>query len=899
MSNYTGTTLPLEAHENRSLFLEDARNIGRAYRNRALELISICQLLSQYATPRFAHEDAELRRVLRVCDLALRSAADSGTEVTDGANARFQEATQVLLTTVTLNRQNRHSERVHRLDLLPIYSRMEIAKRSDSEEGVWSPAVKHETILHQKSKDEWGPTTIINFALLRSPLLASRNPDTVIVSQEFSSRPTLPEILWNFSRYEDCARVALEENPHFYLHFPADESIYTPMFQCHPLHDFGALKHNDTVYVLFDGPGRVFLDFEHKLRIFGNVWSLNGSLIFRDRSGVLEGEQLIRGFSIRDNLRYCEQQVLFYNSEARPRFGLHYLRPIVTTSSPDRSTGMFEDWKALNRLASHFINIHIYDSRGFSGSINSLDLPPPPPTFERPGYPVLYTSFNMLEDDILLGIFIYYRLDEENAWNDRLGWCKLSHVCRRWRHLVHSSAFRLGMHILCTNGTRTVDTLDHLPTLPLFVVYLDTNATISVKDELGIYCALRLRDRVHRIDLHLPSSILHKSLILMEEPFSMLEHLSLSSATEDDTNLVLPKTFLAPNLRHLTLLGINLPKRLRLLTSTVSLATLVLTNIRASGYFLPRLLVARLQSLPQLEELSIGFSIPIPRPSAERDLLSKRRALVMLQNLKHLTFQGVGAYLECLVAQIRAPVLKQLDITLFNQIAFALPHLSHFINITEGLKLPIVEVSFGRDRVSVATDLYNTRQHSGRFALRVRCTQLDWQIDCAAQICSVLMPTVFDVEELRLKFHEQTMPTKWQDGEIDDTTWYELLRTFIGVKELHLCAALSRELSRVLQAGGVGSDPGLLPGLREIVCGVKKGDVHSLFSSFIRTRGIAGRPVGLVSAYSIKAKALYAYTAPPDMPDGISFAKDEVLEIIDMRDHWWHAQREDNTRGGP
>ncbi|KAH9172528.1 hypothetical protein EDB89DRAFT_889066 [Lactarius sanguifluus] len=718
--------------------------------------------------------------------------------------------------------------------------------------------------------------------------------------EEFSTRPSLPEILWNFSRYKDRARVTLEQNPHFYLRFPADESGY--MFQCHPLYDLGTLRHNYTVYVLFDGPGRVFLDIEHKLRIFANVWLLNGSLVFRDRSGVLEGEQLVRGFSIRSNLRYCEQQVVFYNSAARSRLEHRYLRPIVITSSadPSRSAGIFEDWTTLDRLASHSINIHIYDSRGSSGSINSLDLPPPPPTSERPGYPVLYTTINTLDDDILLGIFSYYRLDEKNAWNVRLGWCKLSHVCRRWYHLVHSSAFHLGMHILCTNGTRTVDTLDHLPTLPLFVVYLDTTVTISGKDELGMYCALRLRDRVHHIVLHLPSSILHKSLALMEEPFSMLEHLSLWSATKEDTNLVLPKTFLAPNLRHLTLFGINLPKRLRLLTSTVSLVTLVFTNIRASGYFLPRLLAARLQSLPQLEELSIGFSIPIPRPSAERDLLSKWGALVVLPNLKHLTFQGIGAYMECLVAQIRAPLLERLDITLFNQIAFALPHLSHFTNITEGLKLPIAEISFGRDAVSVVMDHHNTRQHNlnGHFALRVTCTQLDWQIDCAAQICSALMPALFDVEELKLKFYEQMMPTEWQDGDVDHTTWHELFRTFTRLKELHLCAALSQELSRVFQAEGVGSDPGLLPGLQEIVCEVKKSDVHDLFSSFIRARRIAGRPVSLVSAYSIKAKALSTYTATPDVPIGISFAKDEVLDIIDMRGNWWQAQKEDNTRGG-
>jgi hypothetical protein len=55
-------TLPLQAHGNRPVFLEHVWNIGRAYRNQAMELISICQLLSRIAPPTLAHEDAELKR---------------------------------------------------------------------------------------------------------------------------------------------------------------------------------------------------------------------------------------------------------------------------------------------------------------------------------------------------------------------------------------------------------------------------------------------------------------------------------------------------------------------------------------------------------------------------------------------------------------------------------------------------------------------------------------------------------------------------------------------------------------------------------------------------------------------------------------------------------------------
>ncbi|KAH9062538.1 hypothetical protein EDB83DRAFT_2675313 [Lactarius deliciosus] len=828
-------TLPLEAHgDNRSVFLEHAWNIGRAYRNQALELISICLLLSRIAPPKLAYEDAELRRKLRVCDLALRSAANSGTKVTDEANARFEEATWVL---------SSHScaEGGHRLDLPSVYSRMEIARQNDCIERDWSHVVRlaymslytsHPTLLSQKSEDEWRPTMTVNFVILRSPLLSIHTPETAVVSQELSADPSFPEILWNFSRYKDHARITLEQNPHFYLRCPTNVNAYTPKFRRCPLQDpSGVLEHNGTVYVLFDSPGRVFLTTDHKPRIFGNVWSLNGSLIFRDRSGILEGEQLVRSSSIRYNLWCCEEPVVRQDSGSRSRLNHGSLRPILTAPSADHSADWTsKDWTVSSHPASHFNDIH-----GSRESTSSLDLAPPPPTSERSGYDVLYVTINGLNDDILLGIFDYYRLDEKNAWNVRLGWRKLSHTCRRWRHLVYSSAFHLGMQIHCTNGTPIVDMLDHLPPLPLVINY----QYIRGQDGLGIYHALRSRDRVRRIDLHLQPLILHNFLMLMDKPFPILEHLSLSFTVDKTTTLTLPKTFLAPNLRHLSLFSIRLPKRLRLLSSTVSLVTLVLSNIQASGYFRPRLLVARLQSLPQLEELTISFSVPVPRPSAERELLGKQGIPVTLPNLRNLRFQGISAYLERFVAQIRVPLLERLSITLFNQIAFAIPYLS---NLTKGFKFPFAEVNFGRDAVSIITD-DNTQRYNGRFSLHVTCRQLDWQIDCAVQICSALMPALSGVKKLTLKFYDRVMPTEWQNGEIDSTTWHEFLRAFIGVKELHICAALSQELSRALEVDEARSDPGLLPGLQELVTEFEWKHTDNPFGSFVDARRITRSPL--------------------------------------------------------
>ena len=50
-------------------------------------------------------------RILQACDLALRSAADSGTKVTNEANERFNKAISVLSNSST----NLHAEGGHHL----------------------------------------------------------------------------------------------------------------------------------------------------------------------------------------------------------------------------------------------------------------------------------------------------------------------------------------------------------------------------------------------------------------------------------------------------------------------------------------------------------------------------------------------------------------------------------------------------------------------------------------------------------------------------------------------------------------------------------------------------------------------------------------------------------------
>lgn len=110
--------------------------------------------------------------------------------------------------------------------------------------------------------------------------------------------------------------------------------------------------------------------------------------------------------------------------------------------------------------------------------------------------------------------------------------------------------------------------------------------------------------------------------------------------------------------------------------------------------------------------------------------------------------KGVSTYPERFVAQPRAPLLKRLDITLFNQIAFTLPHLSNFIDRTEGLILPTAKISFWIDKISILLGPTSKQPHDEYLILRMLCKQLDWQIDCMGQVCSALVTELSLVERL-------------------------------------------------------------------------------------------------------------------------------------------------------
>ena len=175
---------------------------------------------------------------------------------------------------------------------------------------------------------------------------------------------------------------------------------------------------------------------------------------------------------------------------------------------------------------------------------------------------------HILDDDLLLNIICLSQpvlLDDDEAdptqilqggkWDPRRRY-KLAHVCRRWRYLVLSLTSHIWPCLVCTYDMPVAGMLVHSPPLPIILDYGDEDQGVTAKDMEGILLALRRRRRVCHIRLRMAASTLRELVVAMDGEFPMLKYLYIKSLTNDDHDLILPKTFKAPRLRGFSLKNI-------------------------------------------------------------------------------------------------------------------------------------------------------------------------------------------------------------------------------------------------------------------------------------------------------------------------------------------------------
>ena len=444
-----------------------------------------------------------------------------------------------------------------------------------------------------------------------------------------------------------------------------------------------------------------------------------------------------------------------------------------------------------------------------------------------------------------------YQLLEGGEWNRERWWNRLIQVCRRWRYLVLESAFHLQVSLVCARGTPVADMLAHSPPVPINIDHIDDEyGVLSPEDEEGIILALQRRDRVRRIRIRKPVSTLQKLIIALDGEFPILEFLLIDHQRyhrpiiEYITNLNLPETFRAPNLREIVTENFATPIESPSFRTMGNLICLEICKIPSSGYFHPNALIQWISLMPQLERFGIGFNCYNFRRDVERQLM--RTPIITratLPNLRSFGFGGTSAYLEALLPWLTTPLLEKLQVYFFNRMMYSIPHLRQFMNTAGNLRLKTVTFNFNADCLWV--EAYpDTGAKMYTLDMQLGGKHLDWQVVSAAQVFHALKTALSAVEGLTFRYGGRYVSSQW-NRQADRTHWREILGSFGKVKTLRVEYGLVEQVSRALQPGEGESPTELLPELQELSY-YSGGDSNNPFTLFNAARQEAGLPVTVI-----------------------------------------------------
>ncbi len=384
--------------------------------------------------------------------------------------------------------------------------------------------------------------------------------------------------------------------------------------------------------------------------------------------------------------------------------------------------------------------------------------------------------------------------------------------------------------------------IGRLASLPL-VVRGNIMALSSGMD--NIIAALGQSNRLCDVFLsYLVSWQLEEVLVAMQVSFPALIALHLASTGE--TLLAIPDSFLggpAPRLQSFGLHAIPFPGLPKLLLSTNHPVRLDLSHIPHSGYISPEAMAMCLSLLTSLDTLSLGFSSSRSRPDRKsRRLTPTTRSI--LPDLTSFQFEGASEYLEDLVARVDAPRLDNLSITFFPQMNFDTPHLVQFISRTPAFQEPNeAHVAYTYDLDDVVRLVWASDDYR-RLCVGISPDELDLHLSSITQICTMCLPPLPTVENLRLGAFTESRDSEMSwNGNVDQ--WSEFLHPFTGVKSLYLSVEFQPNMASALQKL-VGTAE-VLPSLQNIFLERPEpsGAFQEAIGQFVAARQLSGHPIAI------------------------------------------------------
>ena len=426
-------------------------------------------------------------------------------------------------------------------------------------------------------------------------------------------------------------------------------------------------------------------------------------------------------------------------------------------------------------------------------------------------------------------------------------WCTLVHVCRRWRNLTFTSPRHLNLALLYRPFRRSVkEMLDVWPELPINISLHRYPTQESIDN---VIAALRLNHRVSGIDFgeNTSDSAWERFVPLMQQPLPGLTRLWIRLKPYVSNNIAISRSFLggsAPSLRDLLLVDVPFPALPELLLSATNLVCLRYNHIPRSVYISPQAMITGLSALTRLESLSLIFRSPQSLPDRVVKI-PPPHTRILLPALTDLRFEGAPEYMEHLVAQIDAPLLESMDVTLLNREILEVSELAKFVRrVDKPSLLDRARVTFNPERISVML-----LQEPGwnidpkTVKLSPKCLESDLRFSYLARFCASCFPTPSPFESLHICVPHYY---RWKDI-IDnpDPQWLELLCLFNSVKKLYLSRYAAPRITQVLRGLPAERVLKVLPALEKVHIARLEplGPLREAISEFADARQLSGHPV--------------------------------------------------------